>query len=53
MKSHCIGKVIGTSILAFGAGILLSFFLPDSVLAVIEAILIVAIGVLFFLKGRC
>lgn len=53
MKSHSIGKVIGMSILAFGAGILLSFFLPDSVLAVIEAILIVAIGVLFFLKPRC
>ena len=53
MRCSGVSKIIGISILAFGAGILLSFFLPDSVLAVIEAILIVAIGVLFFFKGRC
>ena len=53
MRTSSISKVIGISILALGAGILLSFFLPDSVLAVIEAVLIVAIGVLFFCKPRC
>ena len=53
MRRSGIGTVIGIAILAFGAGILLSFFLPDNVLAVIEAILIVCIGILFFLKGRC
>ncbi len=53
MKTSSVSKLIGLSILAFGAGILLSFFLPDSVLAIIEAILIVAIGVLFFCKPRC
>lgn len=53
MKASAVSKIIGISILAFGAGILLSFFLPDSVLAVIEAILIVAIGVLFFCRVRC
>lgn len=53
MKASSVSRVIGISILAFGAGILLSFFLPENVLAVIEAVLIVAIGVLFFWKGRC
>lgn len=53
MKIISISKIIGISILTFGIGILISFFLPDSVLAVIEAILIVLIGVLFFWRGRC
>lgn len=53
VKALVLSKLIGLSILAFGAGILISFFLPETVLAVIEAILIVAIGVLFFLKPKC
>ncbi len=53
MKTKLLSKLVGTSILAFGAGVLISFFLPDTVLAVIEAILIVAIGVLFFVKSKC
>jgi hypothetical protein len=47
-----LGKFLGISILTFGVGILVSFFLPDKVLVVIEAILIVAIGLLFFLGQK-
>ncbi len=53
MKTKLLGKFVGIGILAFGAGVLISFFLPDTVLAVIEAILIVTIGVLFFFKPKC
>lgn len=41
-------KLIGLSILAFGLGLLLSFFLPDGFLVVIEAIVIIGIGFLYF-----
>ena len=53
MKTAVITKLVGIAALALGIGILISFFLPDAVLAIIEAILIVAIGVLFFLKPKC
>ena len=49
MKSASLGKIIGISLLAFGLGILISFFLPETVLVVIEAVVIVATGALFFL----
>lgn len=52
MKCVSLGKIIGISILTFGLGILVSFFLPDKVLVVIEALLIVAIGLLFFLGQK-
>ena len=52
MKCITPGKIVGISIFTFGLGILVSFFLPDKVLAVIEALLIVAIGLLFFLGIR-
>ena len=53
MKAKDLTRIVGTAVLALGTGILLSFFLPETVLAVIEAILIVAIGVLFFIGPRC
>jgi hypothetical protein len=53
MKTAVLAKLIGVGALALGLGILISFFLPDAVLAIIEAVLIVAIGVLFFLKPKC
>lgn len=53
MKSMALGKVIGISILAFGLGILVSFFLPDRALLVIETVIIVALGLLFLLRPRC
>ena len=52
MNCMSLGKFLGISILTFGVGILVSFFLPDKVLVVIEAILIVAIGLLFFLGQK-
>ena len=53
MKKVTLSKLIGVFILAFGSGILISFFLPEHILAIIEAILIVAIGILFFWKTKC
>ena len=53
MKKMAISKFIGVFVLAFGSGILISFFLPEHILAIIEAILIVIIGVLFFWKSKC
>lgn len=44
----CAAKLIGLTILAFGLGLLLSFFLPDGFLVVIEAVVIIGIGFLFF-----
>jgi len=40
-------RVIGIAITCFGLGILLTFFLPISVLIILEAIVIVAAGFLF------
>lgn len=53
MKVVTLGKLIGVSIFAFGLGILVSFFLPDRFLIVIETILIVALGLLFLLRPKC
>ncbi|MCQ2386095.1 MAG: hypothetical protein MJ078_05430 [Clostridia bacterium] len=50
MKLANICNVIGIAVLSFGVGVLISFFLPESVLVVIEALVIVAVGVLFFMK---
>ncbi|MBQ4556380.1 MAG: hypothetical protein IJA60_01865 [Clostridia bacterium] len=44
----CAAKLVGLTILAFGMGLLLSFFLPDGFLVVIEAVVIIAIGILYF-----
>ncbi len=38
------------ALLAFGLGILLSFFVPEGALVVIEALLIVAIGCMTLMK---
>jgi len=45
MRRH--RKVAGLAILCFGLGILLSFFLPLPVLIIIEAVVIIAAGLLF------
>ncbi len=44
----CGAKLIGLTILAFGLGLLMSFFLPDGFLVVIEAVVIIGIGCLYF-----
>ena len=43
--------LLGMIVLAFGAGVLLSFFLPAKFLALAEAAVIIAAGLLY-LKGR-
>lgn len=53
MKSITSSKLIGCTVLAFGLGVLVSFFLPDRALTVILALLIATIGVLFLLRHRC
>ncbi len=49
MKAKSLCRILGVSLLSFGIGILLSFFLPEPVLVVIEAIVIIAVGILYFL----
>lgn len=44
----CTARLVGLIILAFGLGMLLSFFLPDGILVVIEAVVIIGIGCLYF-----
>ena len=50
MKVRNLCKVLGISLLSFGVGILFSFFLPDAVLVVIEALVIIAVGGLYFIQ---
>ena len=50
MKTKNFCKVLGLSLLSFGVGILASFFLPQSVLVVIESIVIIAVGSLYFIQ---
>ena len=44
-------KTIGIGVMAFGCGVLVAFFLPESVLIVLEAGVIVTAGILFS-KGQ-
>ena len=50
MKTKSFCKVLGISLLSFGVGILASFFLPESVLVVMESIVIIAVGSLYFIQ---
>lgn len=50
MKSQQLCRVLGTAILSFGIGVLVSFFLPEQVLVVIEAITIIGVGCIYFAK---
>ena len=45
---RCICRSAGYIALAFGAGILLTYFLPCSVLVVIESLIIISAGVFYF-----
>ncbi|MCL2096733.1 MAG: hypothetical protein FWH10_07505 [Oscillospiraceae bacterium] len=45
-----LNRLAGVAITCFGLGILLTFFLPISVLIILEAIIIVAAGCIFI---RC
>ena len=46
---HGTAKCIGISVVAFGFGLLLAFFLPKSILIVLEAIVIIVAGAAFVL----
>lgn len=48
MRSH-LCRMLGIGVLAFGVGVLVSFFLPEEVLVVIEAITIIGVGCIYFL----
>ena len=52
MKSGNLAHVAGIAVLSFGFGILLSFFLPDGVLVVIEALIIIMFGGLCLLAKK-
>lgn len=43
-------KVIGLLAVSFGAGILLTFFMPYVVLIIIEALVLVSVGLLYILQ---
>ena len=47
-KNLC--KILSISALSFGLGILVSFFIPEGVLVIMEALLIMAVGVLCFFE---
>ena len=53
MKNVTLRKLIGCTVLAFGLGVLVSFFLPDRALTVILTLLVVAIGFLFLMRQKC
>ena len=45
---RCKAKTVGLAVLCFGLGLLASFFLPAGLLVVIEALVIIAVGILYF-----
>ena len=45
-------KLVGISVICFGAGILLSFLLPGFFLAVLEAVVVIVAGILLVGKRR-
>ena len=48
MKKDLLLRIIGFGIFAFGAGVLVSFLLPDSLLALLEAIVIIGVGMIYY-----
>ena len=40
-------KTVGVGVMCFGAGVLVSFFLPETILVILEAGVIVTAGILF------
>lgn len=48
MRSFQLCRALGIAVLAFGVGILVSFFLPEEVLVVIEALTIIGVGLIYF-----
>lgn len=48
VKSLC--KIAGYTVLAFGAGVLVTYFLPCSILVTVEATIIIAAGIVYLLN---
>ena len=48
MKKDLLLRIIGFGIFSFGAGILISFLLPDKLLALIEALIIIGVGMIYY-----
>ncbi|MBQ9428681.1 MAG: hypothetical protein IJU41_03950 [Clostridia bacterium] len=44
----CTARSVGLIVLAFGFGLLASYFLPAGWLVVVEAIILIAVGFLYF-----
>lgn len=42
-----LSKAIGISVCTFGVGIMTAFFLPEAVLVVLEAVVIITAGLIF------
>lgn len=42
-----LSKAIGISVCTFGLGVMTAFFLPEAVLVVLEAIVIITAGLIF------
>lgn len=49
-RQNGLFKALGFIVLSFGCGVLLAFFLPTYFLAVIEAVVIIAAGLLYILQ---
>ena len=41
-------RTVGIGMLSFGCGILASFFMPETMLIVIESIVIVGVGLIYY-----
>lgn len=50
MCKRNLTKILSVAVLSFGLGVILSFFIPEGVLVIIEALLIMAVGVLCFIQ---
>lgn len=48
MKKGLLIRLIGFGVFCFGAGILTSFLLPDNILAFLEALVIIGVGMIYY-----
>ncbi|MBR2339292.1 MAG: hypothetical protein IKA74_00480 [Clostridia bacterium] len=49
MRSRlCWKAAIGIGVFSFGLGVLISFFLPEAVLVVMEALVLIALGIICY-----
>lgn len=46
--TRSVVRALGLGMVAFGCGVLFSFFMPEAMLIVIESIVIVGVGLIYF-----